>query len=98
MRDEAKPGKKKLARPQIIEASEASQLKDVPQDVGARVEEATTEAVAADGQDAVSPAPVVQPKPSERAKTARPSERAETASSSSTSSLHLAPRCIDCKW
>ena len=34
MRDKAKPGKKKLARPQIIEASEASQLKDVPQDVG----------------------------------------------------------------
>ena len=67
MNDKAKPGRKKLARPQIIEASKASQLKDVPQDVGARVEEATTEAVAADGQDAVSPAPAVQSEPSERA-------------------------------
>ena len=38
--------------------------------MGARVEEATTEAVAVDGQDAVSPAPVVQSKPSERAEPA----------------------------
>ena len=89
--DKSKPGREKLARPQIIEASAASPhggQKDAPQDVGARVEEATTEAVAADGRDAVSPAPGVQPKPSERAKPAkpakpaRPSERAEPASSS----------------